>query len=146
MTIVRLTTPLFIMHRINPSTVWDDVYGFDMSCIKKLAMLEPLVDIVDAKNVVSYHPAPILELDILTCTEVRIRPTREPTPKQKRLLELYLSIKPLHSLYPPAYLPKRHKTHTARSPDHRPFYLPNDNPSPPTHTQRRTWPSSRTSR
>ena len=91
MTIVRLTTPLYtnIMHRINPTTVWDDVYGFDMSCIKKLAMLEPLVDIVDAKNVVSYHPAPILELDILTCTEVRASPTRQPPPKHKRLLELY---------------------------------------------------------
>ena len=23
---------------------WDDVYGFDMSCIKKMALLEPLVD------------------------------------------------------------------------------------------------------
>lgn len=44
-----------------------------MSCIKKLAMLEPLVDVVEAKNVVSYHPAPILELDILTCTEVSER-------------------------------------------------------------------------
>ena len=60
-------------HSTNPSdhpAVWDDVYGFDMSCIKKLAMLEPLVDVVEAKNVVSYHPAPILEIDILTCTEV----------------------------------------------------------------------------
>ena len=36
-------------HSTNPSdhpAVWDDVYGFDMSCIKKLAMLEPLVDVV----------------------------------------------------------------------------------------------------
>ena len=26
---------------------WDSVYGFDMRCIKKLAMQEPLVDTVD---------------------------------------------------------------------------------------------------
>merc|ERR1712110_826332 len=26
---------------------WDDVYGFDMSCIKKVALQEPLVDVVD---------------------------------------------------------------------------------------------------
>lgn len=25
---------------------WDDVYGFDMSCIKKIAIAEPLVDTV----------------------------------------------------------------------------------------------------
>lgn len=32
---------------------WDNVYGFDMSCIRDWAMREPLVDIVDAKSVVS---------------------------------------------------------------------------------------------
>ncbi len=42
-----------------------------MTPIKALAMLEPLVDIVEPKSVVSYHPAPVLELDILTCTKVR---------------------------------------------------------------------------
>jgi len=26
---------------------WDDVYGFDMSCIRKVALTEPLVDSVD---------------------------------------------------------------------------------------------------
>ena len=26
---------------------WDNVYGFDMSCIKRMAMLEPLVDTVE---------------------------------------------------------------------------------------------------
>lgn len=28
---------------------WDNVYGYDMSCIKKLAIQEPLVDIVDSE-------------------------------------------------------------------------------------------------
>ena len=32
---------------------WDDVYGFDMSCIKALALHEPLVDIVAPKSVIS---------------------------------------------------------------------------------------------
>jgi protein arginine N-methyltransferase 1 len=32
---------------------WDNVYGFDMSCIKKIAMQEPLVDIVDGGCVIT---------------------------------------------------------------------------------------------
>ncbi|XP_062194062.1 probable protein arginine N-methyltransferase 1 isoform X1 [Phragmites australis] len=32
---------------------WDNVYGFDMSCIKKQAMMEPLVDTVDANQIVT---------------------------------------------------------------------------------------------
>ncbi|GAX73379.1 hypothetical protein CEUSTIGMA_g832.t1 [Chlamydomonas eustigma] len=30
---------------------WDNVYGFNMSCIKETAMQEPLVDIVDAQQI-----------------------------------------------------------------------------------------------
>ncbi|KAK9761729.1 Nuclear SAM-dependent mono-and asymmetric methyltransferase, partial [Basidiobolus ranarum] len=32
-------------------TFWDNVYGFSMSCIKDIALKEPLVDIVDPKAV-----------------------------------------------------------------------------------------------
>eukprot|EP00899_Mesostigma_viride_P023083 jgi/Mesvir1/395/Mv11286-RA.1 len=32
---------------------WDNVYGFDMSCIKRMAMVEPLVDTVDPNQVVT---------------------------------------------------------------------------------------------
>lgn len=32
---------------------WDDVYGFDMSCIKKIAISEPLVDTVNPDQVSS---------------------------------------------------------------------------------------------
>ncbi|RID50732.1 hypothetical protein BRARA_H01439 [Brassica rapa] len=32
---------------------WNSVYGFDMSCIKKKAMMEPLVDTVDPKQIVT---------------------------------------------------------------------------------------------
>ena len=30
---------------------WDDVYGFDMSCIRHVALQEPLVDVVDRNQV-----------------------------------------------------------------------------------------------
>lgn len=47
---------------------WDDVYGFDYSCIKKIALLEPLVDTVNADHVLSTASS-ILKLDLLTCTK-----------------------------------------------------------------------------
>lgn len=45
--------------------VWDDVYGFDYSCIKDIALKEPLVDTVDLKAVVS-NPCAIRHIDIRT--------------------------------------------------------------------------------
>ena len=47
---------------------WDDVYGFDMTPIKDIALREPVVDVVDAKALVT-DAVPILRLDILTCTK-----------------------------------------------------------------------------
>ncbi|ODM89693.1 Protein arginine N-methyltransferase 1 [Orchesella cincta] len=44
---------------------WDDVYGFDMSCLRKVAIREPLVDVVDQKMVVSNH-CQLLEVDLNT--------------------------------------------------------------------------------
>ncbi|XP_077994807.1 protein arginine N-methyltransferase 1-like isoform X2 [Glandiceps talaboti] len=32
---------------------WDGVYGFDMACIRKVAISEPLVDVVDPKQVIT---------------------------------------------------------------------------------------------
>lgn len=32
-------------------SVWNNVYGFDMSCIKKQALMEPLVDTVDQNQI-----------------------------------------------------------------------------------------------
>jgi len=32
---------------------WDSVYGFDMSCIREVAVSEPLVDVVSAKQIVT---------------------------------------------------------------------------------------------
>lgn len=47
---------------------WEDVYGFDMTPIKEIAVKEPVVDVVDAKAIVT-DSVPILHLDILTCTK-----------------------------------------------------------------------------
>jgi protein arginine N-methyltransferase 1 len=47
---------------------WDDVYGFDMTPIKEIALKEPVVDVVSAKSLVT-DSVPILHLDILTCTK-----------------------------------------------------------------------------
>ncbi|XP_059362747.1 protein arginine N-methyltransferase 8-B [Carassius carassius] len=44
---------------------WENVYGFDMTCIRNVAMKEPLVDIVDSKQVVS-NACLIKEVDIYT--------------------------------------------------------------------------------
>lgn len=47
---------------------WDNVYGFDMSTIKDMALLEPLVDSVDSRAVNS-DAQRVLSLDLKTCTK-----------------------------------------------------------------------------
>jgi len=44
---------------------WDDVYGFDMSCIREVAVSEPLVDVVDPKQVVT-NACLMKEVDLAT--------------------------------------------------------------------------------
>jgi len=44
---------------------WDNVYGFNMSCIKKLAISEPLVDVVDSKQVMT-GSGRLISIDINT--------------------------------------------------------------------------------
>jgi len=44
---------------------WDDVYGFDMSAIRKVAITEPLVDVVDPKQIVS-NSYMVKEVDLYT--------------------------------------------------------------------------------
>ncbi|KAG0205012.1 type I protein arginine N-methyltransferase Rmt1 [Mortierella sp. NVP41] len=44
---------------------WDNVYGFDYSSIKKIALKEPLVDTVDAKAIVT-NACGFKDIDILT--------------------------------------------------------------------------------
>ncbi|KAG8689601.1 hypothetical protein FRC09_012361 [Ceratobasidium sp. 395] len=44
---------------------WDNVYGFDYSCIKDIALREPLVDTVDVKAVVT-SPCAIKHIDLRT--------------------------------------------------------------------------------
>ena len=47
------------------SKVWDDVYGFDFSCIKDIALREPLVDCVELRAVAT-QPCAIKHIDIRT--------------------------------------------------------------------------------
>ena len=50
MRIVATVHPLDIL---NLPLVWDNVYGFDYSCIKDIALREPLVDTVELRAVVT---------------------------------------------------------------------------------------------
>lgn len=47
---------------------WHDVYGFDMGAIARVALSEPLVDIAEAKAVVTDSSA-FATLDLATCTK-----------------------------------------------------------------------------
>merc|ERR1719253_820196 len=47
---------------------WDNVYGFDMSCIKEIAMVEPLVDVCNPHQIMS-NSCQILDIDIYTVTK-----------------------------------------------------------------------------
>jgi len=55
-------------YREDKINFWDNVYGFDMSCIKETALLEPLVDVCDAKQVMS-DSCQVLSVDIYTVTK-----------------------------------------------------------------------------
>jgi len=46
---------------------WDNVYGFDMSCIKEQALLEPLVDVCEPEQILS-NEVPVLDINLYTCT------------------------------------------------------------------------------
>jgi len=45
---------------------WDNVYGFDMSAIRDVALDEPLVDVVEGRQVVT-DSCKIKDIDLLTC-------------------------------------------------------------------------------
>ena len=50
---------------------WDNVYGFDMKCMKKLALLEPLVETVEQNHICTTVDK-LLEFDILSMENVNI--------------------------------------------------------------------------
>lgn len=50
---------------------WENVYGFKMSCIKQTALVEPLVDIADANQLIGGF-APILDIDLYTVTKEQL--------------------------------------------------------------------------
>jgi protein arginine N-methyltransferase 1 len=47
---------------------WKNVYGFDMTPLRRIAMAEPIVDVVDPKAIVT-NAVQVLDLDIMTCTK-----------------------------------------------------------------------------
>ena len=83
---------------------WDDVYGFDMSCIRSVALQEPLVDVVDKNQVVS-NSCLLKEIDIQTCTKDDIPFDSPFTLKMKRndyvqvLIRQLWSPQHLHTLF-----------------------------------------------
>eukprot|EP00123_Amoebidium_parasiticum_P013789 comp22151_c1_seq1/m.32447 comp22151_c1_seq1/g.32447 ORF comp22151_c1_seq1/g.32447 comp22151_c1_seq1/m.32447 type:complete len:352 (-) comp22151_c1_seq1:63-1118(-) len=70
---------------------WDNVYGFDMSCVKELAMIEPLVDTVNPEQIVTEH-VPLYSIDILTVT------------KEQLAFEAPFSLKVTHNDYAHAFV------------------------------------------
>lgn len=57
------------LYRSKKIDFWDDVYGFKMSCIKKMALSEPLVDVVEAKQLVTGAYL-VKEVDLQTVTKL----------------------------------------------------------------------------
>jgi len=52
-------------YREDKINFWNNVYGFDMSCIKELALIEPLVDVCDPQQVIT-NSCPVLNIDLYT--------------------------------------------------------------------------------
>jgi type I protein arginine methyltransferase len=46
---------------------WGNVYGFNMNCIKDIALTEPLVDVVNPNCIIS-NTKPLLSLDLYACS------------------------------------------------------------------------------
>lgn len=52
-------------YREDKINFWDNVYGFNMKCIKQMALIEPLVDTCNANQIIS-DPCTVLDIDIYT--------------------------------------------------------------------------------
>ncbi|KAK2948199.1 putative Protein arginine N-methyltransferase 1 [Blattamonas nauphoetae] len=55
-------------YRASKIDFWDNVYGFKMSCLKREALAEPLVDVCDAEQTMT-SSACVCELDLLSITK-----------------------------------------------------------------------------
>ena len=62
---------------------WDDVYGVDMSSIKKWALFEPLVDVVDPE-LINTEAYAIFDVDLKTVKKEELDFTAEYTLKVRR--------------------------------------------------------------
>jgi len=53
---------------------WDNVYGFDMSCIKEIVLKEPLVEIVPAESVAtSSYPFRVIDLNTVKVEDLTFK-------------------------------------------------------------------------
>jgi len=55
-------------YREDKINFWESVYGFDMSCIKEMALIEPLVEVCDPHQVISNADS-VLDVDLYTITK-----------------------------------------------------------------------------
>jgi protein arginine N-methyltransferase 1 len=55
---------------------WEDVYGVDMSCLQTAAMKEPIIDMVEPKQIIS-NECCILDLDLVNCKKEDVEFTSE---------------------------------------------------------------------
>lgn len=55
-------------YREDKINFWDNVYGFNMGCIKEMALIEPLVDTCDPKQIITNSCA-VLDIDLYTVTK-----------------------------------------------------------------------------
>jgi len=58
-------------YRAEKIDFWDNVYGFNMSCIKKIPLLEPLVDVCDPKQIIS-DACCVLDIDLYKVTKEQL--------------------------------------------------------------------------
>ena len=69
-------------------TFWDNIYGFDMSCITPAVMVEPLVDTVLPRCLVS-SPYKFFEFDINKVTKEELDFSAEYTMKMNRVDKIH---------------------------------------------------------
>eukprot|EP00180_Rhodochaete_pulchella_P000643 Plantae.Rhodophyta-Rhodochaete_pulchella.ctg14760.p1 GENE.Plantae.Rhodophyta-Rhodochaete_pulchella.ctg14760~~Plantae.Rhodophyta-Rhodochaete_pulchella.ctg14760.p1 ORF type:complete len:147 (-),score=23.13 Plantae.Rhodophyta-Rhodochaete_pulchella.ctg14760:210-623(-) len=59
-------------YRASKIDFWENVYGFDMSVIRNIALTEPLVDVVERDQVIT-NAVPILTIDTSTITKEELQ-------------------------------------------------------------------------
>lgn len=72
-----------IIRVLNVSKVWDNVYGFNYSCIKDIAIREPLVDSVELKSVVTDPCLVKVRIKVSTSSKISLLVAHQPAYRQE---------------------------------------------------------------